>query len=294
MGYYFDDDELEHHGIKGQKWGVRRFQNEDGTLTPRGVKRYGEKVTMHNKKDNILLGGNKYQTHKEYVTANKYAKGSYEYRKAKIKEEKENSEAGTVAKNIDAMRKNLDNRKQYNYELARNRLNAGATEVKREIAVETAKRTAAAAAVVGAGVLAGMVSANYKNNQLKKGSASKISMNGMENYYEYKIGKKEVAKYLGKAVAIGALTGATNALAKNYKAEQVVNRASGTRKTRATDDERRWKQGKVGGSTGEGRKRHAEDASKAGKLAKAAYATYTVRDINDVINASNRVASVRR
>ena len=31
---------LEHHGIKGQKWGVRRFQREDGTLTPAGKKRY--------------------------------------------------------------------------------------------------------------------------------------------------------------------------------------------------------------------------------------------------------------
>lgn len=30
---------LSHHGIKGQKWGVRRFQNEDGTLTNAGKKR---------------------------------------------------------------------------------------------------------------------------------------------------------------------------------------------------------------------------------------------------------------
>lgn len=34
-------DELYHHGIKGQKWGIRRWQNEDGSLTPEGVKRYG-------------------------------------------------------------------------------------------------------------------------------------------------------------------------------------------------------------------------------------------------------------
>ena len=33
-------DEIYHHGIKGQKWGVRRFQNKDGSLTPAGKKRY--------------------------------------------------------------------------------------------------------------------------------------------------------------------------------------------------------------------------------------------------------------
>ena len=32
---------LSHHGIKGQKWGVRRFQNPDGTLTAEGRKRQG-------------------------------------------------------------------------------------------------------------------------------------------------------------------------------------------------------------------------------------------------------------
>lgn len=31
---------LQHHGILGMKWGVRRFQNKDGSLTPAGKKRY--------------------------------------------------------------------------------------------------------------------------------------------------------------------------------------------------------------------------------------------------------------
>ena len=35
------EEELKHYGIKGMKWGVRRFQNSDGSLTSEGRKRYG-------------------------------------------------------------------------------------------------------------------------------------------------------------------------------------------------------------------------------------------------------------
>lgn len=37
---FWGGDYLAHFGIKGQQWGVRRFQNEDGTLTEEGKRRY--------------------------------------------------------------------------------------------------------------------------------------------------------------------------------------------------------------------------------------------------------------
>lgn len=52
MDYYVAgipfSDELYHHGIKGQKWGIRRYRNEDGTLTAEGKQRYGTVENIRN------------------------------------------------------------------------------------------------------------------------------------------------------------------------------------------------------------------------------------------------------
>ena len=45
-GYYavYNDEYLMHHGVKGMKWGIRRYRNYDGTLTNKGKKRLAKNV----------------------------------------------------------------------------------------------------------------------------------------------------------------------------------------------------------------------------------------------------------
>lgn len=43
-GIFMSDNELLHYGIKGMRWGVRRYQNPDGSLTPAGKKKYSKEL----------------------------------------------------------------------------------------------------------------------------------------------------------------------------------------------------------------------------------------------------------
>ena len=47
-------NELIHYGVLGMKWGVRRYQNKDGTLTPAGKKRYERDIQTNLSKKKVL------------------------------------------------------------------------------------------------------------------------------------------------------------------------------------------------------------------------------------------------
>lgn len=55
---YYETSSIAHHGIKGMRWGIRRFQNKDGTLTAKGKKRYNDTASKPKSKHRIMLEEN--------------------------------------------------------------------------------------------------------------------------------------------------------------------------------------------------------------------------------------------
>ena len=80
------NNELMHYGIKGQKWGVRRFQNEDGTLTTAGRKKYKMDIKEENKKAFEYGKEASISSHAAAYAKNKSIKSQYKYKKALLKD----------------------------------------------------------------------------------------------------------------------------------------------------------------------------------------------------------------
>lgn len=134
MWSYNYDNELYHHGDKGMKWGVRRYQNNDGTMTPQGKKRYSDKspyeVTTVDGDTFRITGrsaNKKYDPKKAKVTKT-YGEHLYEKDNEKIHKKAEKK----YVKNIEKTKRQLVNQQNHmaytSYNKAADILNDGGIE----------------------------------------------------------------------------------------------------------------------------------------------------------------------
>lgn len=81
-----------HYGVKGMRWGVRRYQNADGTLTEAGRRKYGNDISKRKVKD----------VRKQVLAGAKSGKIKQKSIQNKIKKEADNSKEGLEKRRVDS------------------------------------------------------------------------------------------------------------------------------------------------------------------------------------------------
>ena len=97
------DDELQHWGIKGMRWGQRRYQNKDGSLTPAGRKRYTNPDGSLNEKGKKYIAKEKERLEAEKKTIARQKRTNAKFDQLeKMREENESLKNGKSKKSEDS------------------------------------------------------------------------------------------------------------------------------------------------------------------------------------------------
>lgn len=95
---YYNPTVIQHYGVLGMKWGVRRYQNSDGTLTAAGKKRKQKQEIKAEKKDRAAASKNRRQLSDEELS--KRIKRLEQEKKLKNLTDEDVSPGRTAAKNF--------------------------------------------------------------------------------------------------------------------------------------------------------------------------------------------------
>lgn len=200
---------LAHHGILGQKWGVRRFQNSDGSLKSAGRTRYGrhDKMDTHDKNDSSVTRRVKSDYNKmsnrEFKAKYQTSKNTYRHRvnrkgdpyanrssvnKAalKVSQKYANSKAGKMT--VDMVH-NVNRRRAQTIamgkDLAAGYVGAKVMNIASNVAYSNGKNKVAGMLQMGAGAI-------------QIGSAVKAIKDGLDINKEYKNSRRDVDKAIKK------------------------------------------------------------------------------------------------
>ena len=130
---YYEDSYLMHHGILGQKWGVRRWQNADGTFTAAGKARY------FNSDGTLNKAGQKAQAKYEYKSKRRDIKKRYQEVNKEFNRKKADNLFGFESGGVSSRAKNHI-KNEYERSKALNKLDQEALDAKRTYRQKAGKK----------------------------------------------------------------------------------------------------------------------------------------------------------